>query len=647
MRYPAGFLDEIRARLPASAVVGRRVKLRKQGREFAGLSPFNAEKTPSFFVNDSKGRWFDFSAGKNGDIFNFLMETEGLTFPEAVERLAAEAGVPMPERDPHAEEREKERATLYDVLELAAKFFEERLQSREGAAARGYLLNRGLGLDLQRKFRVGYAGPERAALKEHLAGKSIDQNQMIAAGLLVAGDDIPVSFDRFRERVIFPIADFRGRIVGFGGRALASDVPAKYLNSPETELFHKGSLLYNGAEARKAVHDAGTVIAVEGYVDAIQMVGAGFTHTVAPLGTALTERQLEILWRMADEPILCFDGDSAGLRAAFRAVDLALPLLKPGKSIRFALLPGGQDPDDLIRSAGKDAMAAVIAAARPLVEMIWVRETEAHVFDTPERRAALEARLREIAGGIGDESVRRHYGQAFAERVAAFFPDVSQRGRANSEWRIANRRGDRDRSSTTRYSLLATRSDTRSPIPISDRLRRSTILAGRSSYSLREVVLVMTMVNHPGLIPVHLDAFAHIEFAHADLDQLRGALLEIAANGDEWEAPALRGKLGEGRFSALLARLDAQIEAIGHWPAKPDAAPRDAEEGWLQALTLHRRKGTLHKELKDAEAALAEDPSEANLARLVDIQSQLASSEGTEALIEGFGASSGRERRVF
>jgi DNA primase len=642
MRYPAGFLDEIRARLPASAVVGRRVKLRKQGREFAGLSPFNAEKTPSFFVNDSKGRWFDFSAGKNGDIFNFLMETEGLSFPEAVERLASEAGVPMPERDPQAEEREKERASLYDVMELAAKFFEERLQSREGASARGYLQNRGLGLDLQRKFRVGYAGPERAALKEHLSGKGIDQNQMIAAGLLVAGDDIPVSFDRFRERVIFPIADFRGRIVGFGGRALSADVPAKYLNSPETELFHKGSLLYNGAEARKAAHDAGTVIAVEGYVDAIQMVGAGFAHTVAPLGTALTERQLEILWRMADEPILCFDGDSAGLRAAFRAVDLALPLLKPGKSIRFALLPGGQDPDDLIRSAGKDAMQGVIDAARPLVEMIWVRETEAHVFDTPERRAALEARLREISQAIGDESVRRHYLQAFAERVQAFFPAPV---RPQGEFRGQGRRRPSDRDSgrdTGRYPPRDTRA-----IPISDRLRRSTILAGRSSYSLREVVLVMTMVNHPGLIPVHLDAFAHVEFAHADLDQLRRALLEIAADGDEWEAPALRGKLGEGRFSALLARLDAQIEAIGHWPAKPDAAPRDAEEGWLQALTLHRRKGTLHKELKDAEAALAEDPSEANLARLVDIQSQLASSEGTEALIEGFGASSGRERRVF
>ena len=264
MRFPASFLDEIQARLPASSVVGRRVKLKKQGREFVGLSPFNAEKTPSFFVNDAKGRWFDFSAGKNGNVFDFVMETEGLSFPEAVEKLAAEAGLLMPQRDPEAEKREAERATLYDVVELAAKYFEDRLQRSAGAGARGYLQNRGIGPDLQRRFRIGYAGQERAALKEFLSGKGIDQQQMIAAGLLVAGDDIPVSFDRFRERVIFPISDFRGRIVGFGGRALASDVPAKYLNSPETELFHKGGLLYNGAAARQAAHDAGSVSVVEG-----------------------------------------------------------------------------------------------------------------------------------------------------------------------------------------------------------------------------------------------------------------------------------------------------------------------------------------------------------------------------------------------
>ena len=248
----------------------------------------------------------------------------------------------------------------------------------------------------QLKFRLGYAPSERFALKEHLGSHGVPVEDMVEAGLLVAGDDIPVPYDRFRDRVMFPIADLRGRVIAFGGRALEKDVPAKYLNSPETPLFHKGATLYNIASARQAAHDGATVIAVEGYVDVIAMVMAGFPGTVAPLGTALTEDQLGLLWKMADEPVLCFDGDKAGVRAAFRALDLALPRLKPGKSLKFALLPEGQDPDDLVRSAGREAVADVIAGARPLAAMLWGRETEGHSFDTPERRAALEARIGEI-----------------------------------------------------------------------------------------------------------------------------------------------------------------------------------------------------------------------------------------------------------
>ena len=636
MRFPPDFLEEIKARLPASSVIGRRVKLKRQGREFAGLSPFNQEKSASFFVNDQKGAWFDFSAGKNGDIFTFLIETEGLTFPEAVERLAREAGVDMPRNDPREQEREKKRSSLHDVMELAATFFEEALQSRAGAAARGYLQGRTLPPDLQRRFRIGYAPGERSALKSYLAGKDVTQEQMIEAGMLIAGDDVPVSFDRFRDRVIFPIADFRGRIVGFGGRALSSDVPAKYLNSPETELFHKGSLLYNGAEARKAAHDAGTVIAVEGYVDVIRMVSAGFAHTVAPLGTALTERQLQILWRMADEPILCFDGDKAGIRAAGRAAELALALLAPGRSLRFALLPEGQDPDDLIRDAGRDAMAEVIAAARPLVDLIWSRETEQGVFDTPERRAALEARLREIARGIGDESVRRHYQQAFGERVAAFFPAPE---RPERQWRGERGRGQGGGQRRPDHAHTA--------IPVSDRMTRSGMLAGRSVLPLREVVLVATMLNHPALIARHLDQFDRVEFTQPALAEFRSALLELASADHEADAAAVRAKLAQSRFSALLGRLDAQIAAAGLWTAEAAAADDDAEKGWLQALTLHHRQRTLHKELKDAEAALAGESSEANFARLVDIQKQLANAEGMEALIEGFGSMSGRQARAL
>src|SRR5512139_524975 len=427
MRFTPQFLDELKARLPVSEVVGRRVKLVRAGREFKGLSPFNKENTPSFFVNDQKQAWFDFSSGKNGSIFDFVMESEGVSFPEAVERLAQMAGVPLPKDSREDEQRDARRKTLHDVMEIAAKFFQDTLAGRTGAKARGYLADRGLDPATQLSFRLGYAPPERFALKEHLGSHNIPVEDMVETGLLVAGDDIPVPYDRFRDRVIFPITDLRGRVIAFGGRALEKDAQAKYLNSPETPLFHKGATLYNIAAARQAAHagkstqsaqeNAGApIIAVEGYVDVIAMVNAGYPATVAPLGTALTEDQLGLLWKMADEPILCFDGDSAGLRAAYRAVDLAMPRLKPGKSLKFALLPQGQDPDDLARSGGREAVSDVIGAARPLAEMLWARETEGHSFDTP---------------------VRRDYRQDFSARLSQFFAPArsQQRESGGGNWR--------------------------------------------------------------------------------------------------------------------------------------------------------------------------------------------------------------------
>ena len=417
MRFPPQFLDELRARLPVSEVVGKRVRLRKAGREWKGLSPFNKERTPSFTVNDQKGFYHDFSSGKHGDIFAFVMETEGVGFAEAVERLASLAGVAVPKLTPEAEAQESRRHTLHEVCEQAAAFFEAALAGRAGAKARGYLADRGLDSPTQVKFRIGYAPSERFALKEHLGNLGISVEDMIEAGLLVHGDDIPVPYDRFRNRVMFPIGDLAGRIVAFGGRALDKDAPAKYLNSPETPLFHKGATLYNGAAARQAAHRGAPVIAVEGYVDVIAMVTAGYPATVAPLGTALTGDQLALLWKMADEPILCFDGDAAGRRAAYRAIDLALPQIKPGKSLSFAALPDGHDPDDLVRSGGAGAIADVLAGARPLGEVLWTRETESARIDTPERRAGLEARINELTNRIADEAVRRYYRQDLRERL--------------------------------------------------------------------------------------------------------------------------------------------------------------------------------------------------------------------------------------
>src|SRR5438094_6124834 len=436
MRFTPQFLDDLRARLPVSEVVGRRVKLKRAGKEWKGLSPFQQEKSPSFTVNDQKGFYHDFSSGKHGDIISFVMETEGVGFTEAVERLASMAGVPLPAATPDAARHEQRRKTLYDVMEFSAKFFADTLASRNGAKARGYLGDRGISPATQLQFRIGYAPPDRFALKEHLGSQGIPVEDMVEAGLLYSGDDIPLPYDRFRDRVMFPITDLRGRVIAFGGRALEKDVSAKYLNSPETPLFHKGDNLYNLAPARLAAHNGSSLVVVEGYIDVIAMVGAGFPASVAPLGTALTESQLALLWKMADEPILCFDGDKAGQKAAWRAADMALPHLKPGKSLRFALLPEGQDPDDLARSGGRGAIEEVISAARGLADVIWSREIEGGTFATPERRAALEARIRELSNGIRDEVIRRYYRQDLAQRLQQMFaPEAGRGGYARGNFR--------------------------------------------------------------------------------------------------------------------------------------------------------------------------------------------------------------------
>ncbi|MEM8540602.1 MAG: DNA primase, partial [Pseudomonadota bacterium] len=329
MRFGQSFLDEIRDRVPISDVIQRHVtwdkkKTNTNRGDYWACCPIHGENTPSFHCEDKKGRYYCFGCGASGDHFRFLSEVEGVSFPEAVERIAAMAGVAMPAPDPEAEKREEKRKTLYEYLDMAASFFEEQLQLQGGAAARAYIRDRGLSVTTITKFRMGYAPNNRSAMKEFLASKGASKEQIEATGMVVFGDDIPVSYDRFRDRIMFPIEDQQGRVIAFGGRAMSPDVPAKYLNSPETELFHKGDILYNFKRARSVqAKKGGTMIAVEGYMDVIALDQAGFENAVAPLGTALTENQLAKLWRATDEPVLCFDGDGAGLRAAYRGLELA------------------------------------------------------------------------------------------------------------------------------------------------------------------------------------------------------------------------------------------------------------------------------------------------------------------------------------
>ncbi|MBB5042446.1 DNA primase [Shinella fusca] len=644
MRFSNAFLDEIRDRVSISDVIGKRVtwdrrKTNVSRGDYWACCPFHGEKSPSFHCEDRKGRYHCFGCGVSGDHFRFLTDLEGLSFPEAVQQIADLAGVAMPQPDREAEQREKERMGLVEVMEMAARFFEDQLQTPAGAKARAYLRDRGLTGRTIETFRLGYAPESRNALKEYLAGKGVPKEAIEACGLVVHGPDIPVSYDRFRDRIMFPILSLREKVIAFGGRAMSPDAPAKYLNSNETELFHKGSVLYNHARARKAIQTAGTVIAVEGYMDVIALHQAGIENAVAPLGTALTENQFDLLWRMTPQPVLCFDGDGAGIRAANRAADLALPFIKPERTVRFALLPDGKDPDDLVRHEGRAPFDKVMAGARPLAEMIWNREVQGANFETPESRAALEARLRQVTAAIADEDVRRHYQQDMRDRLNAFFRPPQRQGGTFA----GNRQG--------RGGGRGAPQGNAGPSGISDRLARSALVRGAQELpALRESVLALTVVNHPGLLFSDYDEIAIIEYENRDLQRLWSALLGIAGSvGARLERDRLLEELEAAGFDALLKGLEQQIRNSRLWTATAEAAPEDAREGYLQALALHKRTRALLWQRRELERELAVSTEEGDdervpqiLRALQEVQMETVRMENQEAIIEGFGVLSGR-----
>ncbi|MGX9574759.1 DNA primase [Mesorhizobium sp. f-mel] len=657
MRFPPAFLDEIRDRVPISSVIGQRVawdrkKTNAPRGDYWACCPFHGEKSPSFHCEDKKGRYHCFGCSVSGDHFKFLTELDGMSFPEAVEKIADMAGVPMPVRDALEERREKERASLTEIMEMATAFFQERLQGPEGAKARAYLRDRGLTPATQQSFQLGYAPDSRNALKEHLAAKGVPKADIEACGLVRHGDDVPVSYDWFRDRIMFPIPDSRGKIIAFGGRALAADALAKYMNSPDTELFHKGNVLYNFARARQALGKGalakgGTVIAVEGYMDVIALAQAGFENVVAPLGTALTENQLELLWRMAGEPVLCFDGDQAGLKAAWRAADMALPAVQAGRSVRFALLPEGKDPDDLVKADGPDAFRAVLSEARPLADLLWVRETAGGVFDTPERRAELEKTLRELTSRIRDESLRYHYQQEMRERVLSFFGTQRGARQAYQGGRQDGRPGERFQGKGSPGGQFARGGNAGGRTAITESLGRSALVKrGSEGMSVREATIIAALVNHPALIDENFEHVEFLDLANTDLKRLHAAILDAMAHDMANDRDAVIATIERAGCGEIWARVVALIKRARQWPALETAGLDDARDAFSQALHLQRSARTLHKELKQAEAALASDPTNENYRHLVEIQAQFRDVQATEALIEGFGVSSGRAGRV-
>ena len=521
MRFGESFLEELKSRIRPSDVIGRHVKLRRQGREFAGLSPFTNEKTPSFFVNDDKGFYHCFSSGKHGDAISFLMEVEGLSFPEAVERLANMAGMTMPKADPDAEKRAARNKVTINWMDEAQVFFQKALFMDQGREARDYLKRRGLDRNAAETFGIGFAPDSFSALKDAMVQKGASLDVLIEAGLLIEPEDQSREpWDRFRNRIMFPIHDPRGRLVAFGGRAMEKDAKAKYLNSPETGIFHKGRVLYRYPEARRALSNpqnpARGLIVAEGYMDVIALSRAGFDHAVAPLGTALTEDQLDLLWRAGPEPILCFDGDKAGLRAAFRSVERAVPKIKPGQTLRFALLPDGQDPDDLIQDKGRAAMQAVLERSVPLIDMLWQREVEAEPLNTPEARAGLKDRIFGVLREFSHDGVRDQYKTALLDR---FDREFGRRRQANA----GNRRAPRTVSASQKMAM-----------------------GSDAMVHARETRIIGAIFEWPDLL-IHIDQqFFGLNFRSEPYQKLQSTLLSY------WRVTNSVEK------SALLAHIEAQ-----------------------------------------------------------------------------------------
>jgi DNA primase len=599
MAFTPQFLDELRLRTGLADLVGKRVRLIRKGNEHSGLCPFHKEKTPSFTVNEEKGFYHCFGCGAHGSAIDFIMSTEGLSFPEAVESLAQQAGLEVPLDSPQERERAKVRQSLYEVMEIACVFFEQKLRMPEGYVALDYLRGRGLDEGTIGKFRLGFAPDGRGVLKAALRRENITDEQMIAAGLLIQPEDkSQQAYDRFRNRVVFPITDKRNRVIAFGGRMMVGEDEkkmAKYLNSPETELFHKGYVLYNLAQASKVSRDQGTLIITEGYMDVIALSQAGFGNAVAPLGTALTEEQISELWKVVREPVVCFDGDNAGVRAQGRAAERALALLKPGYALRFATLPVGEDPDSLIATKGPEAMREVMARAEPLSEVLWRLETGGRKLKTPEQRASVQKALEDHARRINDPTVRAHFLKDFKDRI----------------W-VASSRGTGKLAPTISMGVGA------------------ASVAKIDAHALQERILIAILLGHPELFEQVGETLGTLQFSAPRLDNLRQEVLKTLAEKSGLDSEGIRRHLCDSGFSEMLHIVWGPKLFVNAFFAKPETEIETALEGWEEVYALYKNSD-LRIEIKQESQRLIDDTSSENFNRLNTLAEQkLEASKGVE-----------------
>ncbi|HVT53067.1 MAG TPA: DNA primase [Dongiaceae bacterium] len=606
MAFSPAFLDELRRRLSIFDLVGKKVRLTRRGQQATGLCPFHNEKSPSFHVyDDDEPHYHCFGCGAHGDAITFVMQTEGLEFRDAVERLAGDAGLDVPKDSPQERERAERQANLGTVMEAACAFFEKQLPGSPGA---DYLKRRGLAPETIKRFRLGFSPDSRTALKSHLAKLNIPEALGVESGMLIKPEDGGPSYDRFRGRVMFPIADAKGRIIAFGGRTLGDDKP-KYLNSPETPLFSKGRQLYNLNQAQKAARDKNEIVVVEGYMDVIALAEAGFPQAVAPLGTALTEAQIELLWRMAPEPILCFDGDAAGQKAAARAVERGLPILKPGLSLRFAWMPAGQDPDDLARSGGPAAVRTVFDRAEPLVQVAWDQVLAARPLDTPERRSGFRRDLFAMADRIQDPGVRQAYRQEIDARLQGLFAPAPKAAGQALIGGGPGRPGFQGRFQTRVQ-------------PVGGQAAKRGL--GQLRMLPYESILA-TVINHAELLHRHSETLAAQAFPAGQLDKLKCAIIDHAARSPRLDSEELQNHLRSLGFSAALDGLLARTGS-SKWTL-PTAGLDQAEAGLLHVMGVLRERNEVRGEIDEAALRLQESMTNEDWERMRSRQIEVLEGE--------------------
>ena len=589
MKFSKSLLDDIKSKIEISDIVGKRVALQKRGKEFVGLSPFQNEKTPSFTVNNEKQFYHCFSSNKHGDIFTFLVEVEGLSFPQAVEQLAEQAGVEIRTLTKDEEKKIDGRKKLNSIMEMANDFFMNNLLSDNRALK--YLSNRGINKDIILEYQIGYAIDSFSSLNDYLLGKGLSNDDILLTGLIIKSDKKKNSFyDRYRDRIIFPITNTYGKIVGFGGRVINEDNKPKYMNSPETEIFHKGNLLYNYSNIKSPNKEIKNLVVVEGYMDAISLCSKGFKNVVAPLGTAMTERQLNLIWSLVDSPIICFDGDKAGKNAAERVIELAVPNLKPGKNIRFINLNDGLDPDDYVNKNGIKSFFSLAEDSTPLNEQIWKNYFKRADVSTPEGKANLEKELRSILMQINDKNIRKHYGLYFKESMNSVFYD--------------------NKSSPIRY-------DKKNKLNTFDKIkiRDSKVGSGETIPSGLETLLVSGILIYPEILENNIENFESSVIDHKLLSQIRDEIIDFLSKGITYNLVEIKSFIDRNYSEILIKELKFSKK---YWSNYKNSTIETISSIWVEIFEDDQHIKSLEIEINNFDKNIKDDKNEKRLITILE-----------------------------